>query len=31
MGQTLRLNELFQCKKVTCDKGVDITKKLTEE
>ena len=25
MGQTLRLNELFQCKKVTCDKGVDIT------
>ena len=31
MGQTLRLNELFQCKKVTCDKGVDVTKKLSEE
>ena len=31
MGQTLRLNELFQCKKVTCDRGVDITKKLSEE
>ena len=31
MGQALSLSELFQCKKVTCDKGVDIAKKLSVE
>ena len=31
MGQTVSLKELFQCKKVTCDKVVNITKKLGEE